>query len=235
MIDAKRTEDALASVVGVDVKTVSRWLNENGRTPHPRHRYAACEDLGVDEAMIWPETVRGAVKTGPDREVLTVYPSHSSVPKAVWQKLVADAAREIVFCDTCSYWMWYDVADLTHILRAKAEAGCRIRVIVGKPDDDPVRADEAATDVPMTLTARIEQTKHLLQPLRDVVEVRETALGFGRSVYRGDDAACAHWWLHGTMGIDFPVLHLKRHQDAGIFDQIAVNHVEALWEAAEPV
>jgi hypothetical protein len=31
------------------------------------------------------------------------------------------------------------------------------------------------------------------------------------------------------------VLHLRRRQDGGIFDQVAVRHVEALWEDAVPV
>ena len=36
--------------------------------------------------------------------------------------------------------------------------------------------DEAATGVPLTLTSRIEQTLHLLEPLRDAVEVRRTGV-----------------------------------------------------------
>jgi hypothetical protein len=153
----------------------------------------------------------------------------------VWQKLVTEARREIVFCDTVSYWYWYDVPDLTRILREKAEAGCRVRVMVGDPADPVVRADEAATDIPLTLSSRIEQTLHLVEPLRDVVEVRRTMAGWGRSVYRGDGEAVAHWWLHGQMGIDFPAMHLRRRQSGGLFDQVAVRHVEALWEAARPV
>jgi len=47
--------------------------------------------------------------------------------------------------------------------------------------------------------------------------------------------AVAHWWLHGQLGIDFPALHLRRRPPGGVFDQIAVKHVEALWEQATPV
>jgi len=184
----------------------------------------------VDEAVLWP-----AVKSGPDREVVAVYPSHSAVPPTVWQSLVADARHEIVFADVVSYWYWYDVPDLTRILRAKAEAGCRVRVMVGDPGDPLVAADEQATDIPLTRPSRIEQTLHLLEALRDVVQVRRTMQGWGRSVYRGDDEAVAHWWLHGQMGIDFPALHLRRRQSGGIFDQVAVRHVESLWETGRPV
>jgi len=76
---------------------------------------------------------------------------------------------------------------------------------------------------------------HLLEPLADVVEVRRVTLACGRSVYRGDGDAVAHWWLHGQMGIDFPAMHLCRRMTGGILDQMAVRHVEALWESARPV
>ena len=235
LVDARRTEADLASACGVDLQTVSRWLTKEGRVPHARHRYAVCRLLEVDESMLWPETVRGAVKTGPDREVVSVYPSHSAMPPAVWQRLVSDATRELVLCGTSPHWLWWYVPDLTARLREKAGAGCRVRVVIGEPSSPITQADEEATGAPLTLSARIEQTRHLLEPLADVVEVRQTSLGFGRSVYRGDNTAVADWWLHGQAGTDFPVMHLHRHQDGGLFDQIAVRHVEALWEDAQPL
>ena len=73
MADAKMTVRGLASAVGVDDKTVARWLSYE-RIPHPRHRWAAAEALGGDEAVLWPEAVRSAVKTGPDREIVAVTP-----------------------------------------------------------------------------------------------------------------------------------------------------------------
>jgi lambda repressor-like predicted transcriptional regulator len=225
----------LAEKVGVDEKTCARWIADAERMPHPKHRHDVATVLGVEADVLWPNAVKSTLKTGWDREVLAVYPSHSAVPASVWQSMVLNARRDIVFCDTVSYWYWFVVPDLSSILRERAEAGCRVRVIIGDPDDPAVRADEESTNVPLTLTSRIEQTRHLLAPLRDVVEVRQTREGFGRSVYRGDDTAAAHWWLHGQLGIDFPVMHLRRRLDGGLFDQVAVRHVEALWEAARSV
>lgn len=232
--EARLSERELAERIGADPKTVGRWVQDESRMPHPRHRWAVADVLGVDELALWPAAARAALKVGPDREVAAVYPSHSAVPAQVWSHLVTGAKRDIVFADTVSYWYWYVVPDLNRILREKAEAGVRIRVLVGIPDDPVIRADEEATDVPMTLSSRIEQTLRLLAPLRDVIELRRTNDGFGRSVYRGDDDAVAHWWLHGQLGINFPAMHLRRRMDNGLFDQIAVRHVEALWESALP-
>ncbi|MDM4718367.1 DUF5753 domain-containing protein [Micromonospora sp. WMMA1363] len=51
------TTESLAEEVGVDPKTVARWLGE-GRIPHPRHRAAAAAALGRDVADIWADTSR---------------------------------------------------------------------------------------------------------------------------------------------------------------------------------
>lgn len=232
--EARLSERELAARIGADPKTVGRWVQDEARVPHPRLRWAVADALGVDEVALWPAAARAALKVGPDREVAAVYPSHSAVPPEVWKHLVSAAQRDIVFADTVSYWYWWSVPDLTAILRQRAEAGVRIRVMVGISDDPVIRADEAATDVPITLSSRIEQTLQLLAPVRDVIELRRTNEGFGRSVYRGDDEAVAHWWLHGQLGIEFPAMHLRRRMDGGLFDQISVRHVEALWESAAP-
>jgi hypothetical protein len=141
----------------------------------------------------------------------------------------------LVFCGARWDWLWYAVPNLSSVLRTKAEAGCRVRVVVSDPANPIVQADEQATGVPLTLSSRITQTLHQFEPLSDVVQVRQSAMGYGRGVIRGDDAATLHVWLHGALGTDLPVLHLRHRMDGGIFDQIAVRHVEALWEAAEPV
>ena len=57
MDETGRTVESLAAEVGVDPKTVQRWLNE-GRIPHPRHRAAAAAVLGRDIADIFPDTPR---------------------------------------------------------------------------------------------------------------------------------------------------------------------------------
>ncbi|MER7891968.1 helix-turn-helix transcriptional regulator [Micromonospora sp. NPDC094482] len=55
--DTGHTIESLAERVGVDPKTVGRWLTE-GRIPHARHRLSAAEELRRDVADIWPDTSR---------------------------------------------------------------------------------------------------------------------------------------------------------------------------------
>ncbi|WP_431976995.1 helix-turn-helix domain-containing protein [Micromonospora haikouensis] len=55
--DSGHSIESLAARLGVDRKTVARWLNED-RIPHARHRLAAAEALGQPIRDIWPDTSR---------------------------------------------------------------------------------------------------------------------------------------------------------------------------------
>lgn len=233
---AKRmTPDELADRTGVDRKTVQRWLSDQTLAPHAKSRYRVAEELGVDESVLWPDAIRGAVKLGPDREVLAAYPSRAAMPRTVWSDLIGSAKTELALCGFTSYFLWHEVPGLSDLLRRKAESGCRVRFVLGDPGSrNAVRSEEIETTA-LSTTSRIRQAQQLLEPLQDVVEVRQSNDGWGRSVWRGDGQAVASWNVLGTLGHESPVFHLRRRSEGGIFDQIAVRHVEALWELAEPV
>src|SRR5262249_4820399 len=235
LVDAKLTERQLAERIGADPATVSRWVSDATRTPQPRLRWAVADALGVDEMSLWPNATRAMIKTGPDREIHHVYLSSPAVPGERWVDLISNATRDIAVSAFSCYFLWNLIPDLSTKLRAKVADGCRVRFIIGDPGNPLVEADEAATGVPLKLTTRIAQTRHMLEPLRDIVEGRESTLGYGRSVFRGDNDALLSIWPHGIWGGDYPVLHLRRRQDDGIFDQMAVRHVDRLWEDATPV
>ncbi|MFC7550618.1 Scr1 family TA system antitoxin-like transcriptional regulator [Plantactinospora sp. GCM10030261] len=57
LADAGQTAESLAERVGVDPKTVARWVTP-GRIPHARHRFAAAEALGRDVEDLWPDVLR---------------------------------------------------------------------------------------------------------------------------------------------------------------------------------
>ena len=53
LLRARLREDDIAARLGVDPKTVRRWLN--GRVPYPHNRVAIAELVGADEADLWPD------------------------------------------------------------------------------------------------------------------------------------------------------------------------------------
>lgn len=54
MLRARLDSAALSAAVGVDVKTVNRWLA--GRVPRQRTRLAVAVVLGETEADLWPQS-----------------------------------------------------------------------------------------------------------------------------------------------------------------------------------
>lgn len=235
MTGARLTEQDLAARCNVDAKTVARWVTDDSRIPHPRHRYAASEALGVDEAVLWPDGIRKNVKTGPDREIVAVYPYRSACPKSVWRGLIGGATDELTFAGYTNYFLWLEIPNLRTVLRRKAERGCRVRFLVGDPASAVTRRREDVEGVALTVGTRINITLDELAKLGGVtgVEARFSDEHIAMSVFAFDDQMLVSTHLANLVGHDSPVLHLRRCQDDGLYDRYA-HHLAELWRSARP-
>ncbi|MER7583861.1 XRE family transcriptional regulator [Kitasatospora sp. NPDC097691] len=185
--------------------------------------------------MIWPNSVRANVKTGHDREVFAVYPYRSACPRSVWAQLIAEARSEIFLAGYTNYFVWLEQPALPQTLRRKAEAGCRVRFLLGDPDSDTTRRREQIEDVALSVSTRIRVTLENLAKLAGVpgVEARFSACEdgpnhVGLSVFRFDEHALVTPHLARTVGHDSPLMHLRRSEEQGMFDRFA-DHIEELW------
>jgi transcriptional regulator with XRE-family HTH domain len=94
LLERGLTPSALGQELGVDQKTVQRWIA--GRLPYRRHRYALASRLLVDETYLWPDALsRDQVAAMSEGEVLAIYPHRNDVPRDGWERLFASAEREI--------------------------------------------------------------------------------------------------------------------------------------------
>jgi transcriptional regulator with XRE-family HTH domain len=232
---ANMTEAQLARAVGVDPKTIGRWITDPTRVPHARHRAAASRALDEEETVLWP-SVQQLVKSGADRELVQMYPYRSAAPASLWRQLIHSAETELTFAGYTNYFLWLEHANLGALLRKKAEAGCRIRFILGDPASPVTRQRELEEDVPLTLSTRIAVTISELQRLRDVPQI-EARLETGHahlSVFRFDQDMIVTPLLPGRIGHDAPMMHLRRAQTDGVFDRFA-GHTEDLWARGRDV
>ena len=76
LLQARLTEEDVATRLQVDPKTVRRWLE--GRVPYLRHRWALAALLGLDETDLWPHLRR--TRSRPE-EVQAIYPHLDAVPE----------------------------------------------------------------------------------------------------------------------------------------------------------
>ncbi|MGW3368784.1 transposase [Streptosporangium canum] len=69
----------LAEEIGVDPKTVERWVS-TGRTPHPGIAHRAAAVLREDLAHLWPAIEQGRRRSRGSGELVAAHPTRSSAP-----------------------------------------------------------------------------------------------------------------------------------------------------------
>lgn len=139
MAKARVDIGAVSRKTGVDPKTVQRWLG--GRVPHAKHRWAVSELLGEEETYFWPETISARRSTESSKaELVDLYPFRSAVPVSLWWDLLNRAEQEIDVLVYAANFLHEQHPALNDLLIRKAAAGCKIRIALGDPDSEAVRA-----------------------------------------------------------------------------------------------
>ncbi len=235
MDEAKISRSRLARTVGVTTKTVERWEADPSRVPHPRTREDVAKALGVSADVLWPKAIRNAVKTGPDREIVSAYPYRNACSTSVWARLIDGASTSITFAGYTNYFVWQEHPRLAERLSAKAAAGCRVRFLVGDPESEVTRRREEIEGVPLTVSTRIQITLDALRKIDTAgVEAKFSDGHIALSVFTFDDEMLVTPHLSSLLGHESPMLHLRRLGDDGLYDRFA-SHVAALWEEGRPI
>ncbi len=230
---AGTTTDALADVVGVDPKTVERWLN--GRTPHRRHRMAAAQYLRTDDAYLWPDADRDRHSTTSiaHGEVVEVFPNRASVPRETWLRLLCNAHSHIdvlVFSGTFFAQAQPKVATL---LADRIAAGVQIRLCFGAPESEAVAIRDREEAIANTLGAKIRSALTYYQQVVTMngCEVRLHSTTLYASLFRYDDEMIINPHAYGSPASGNPCLHVKRLAGRPLFDHYAESF-ERVWDSA---
>src|ERR687895_25915 len=95
LLERGLTPARLAEVVGVDAKTVERWITKD-RVPYRRFRYAVASHLGLDETYLWPGALKDEQVTAASAsEIITIYPHRYAVPRDLMGRLFSEAREQI--------------------------------------------------------------------------------------------------------------------------------------------
>lgn len=118
-ISAKgETIQSVAQHVGVDPKSVERWITTD-RTPHRGHRWKAASFLGADEVYLWP-TVEKQAETASTSELVTYYPHRGAVPASLWSSLIERATDQVEILVYAGLFLFDSHPDLPYQLAEKA-------------------------------------------------------------------------------------------------------------------
>ncbi|WP_219501271.1 XRE family transcriptional regulator [Nonomuraea ceibae] len=225
----------LAEAVQVDPKTAERWVTQ-GRQPYRKHRFATASYLGVDESYLWPEALtREQVASASESELVRVYPHRWTVPRDEWGRLFAEASQEIGILVYSGVFL-ADDAGIVRMLREKAGAGVRVRILLGDPECAEVAQRGADEGIDDGMAARIKNVLVLYRPLcgRANVEIRLHRTVLYNSIYRADDQLLVNTHVYGTPAANAPVFHLQK-VEGGDMVNTYVESFERVWAGAVPV
>ncbi|MEJ2870623.1 XRE family transcriptional regulator [Actinomycetospora sp. OC33-EN08] len=219
----------LAERVGVDAKTVERWITK-GRLPHRAHRVAVADALAVDEGYIWPEVVELPVtQSASQAELLAMHPSRASIPHETWAQLM-DGAREAIDILVYAGSFLFEQYDFVDVIYRKAAQGVRVRILIGDETSAAValRAEEEGTSG--GLQGRIQLHRRYLRDLEGVqgVEVRAHSTTLYNSLFRFDQDLLVNGHAWGAPAGQSPVLHLRRVPGGRTWDHY-IRSFETVW------
>lgn len=235
LLERGKTPDQLAEHVGVDAKTVERWITR-GRLPYRRHRFEVASFLGVDEAYIWPDALgKDEVAAVSESEIVAVWPHRSEVPRDLWGHLFSQAVREIGVLVYSGLFLSED-AGVQKIFKDKASKGVRVRILLGDPDSPVVNDRGEDEGVRGAMAAKIRNALALYRPMRaaGAVEFRFHRTILYNSIYRADDQVLVNTHVYGVTAAVAPVWHLRK-LPGGELAGLYIDSFEQVWETATPL
>ena len=227
------SESALAEELGVDPKTIQRWITK-GRTPHRLTAMRAAKILDVPAEWLWPDLERTDSGTA-GGEVVHFYPHRAQVPRNVWLELVLSAKRRVDFITYASLFLGEENPEAIEILKHKAANGVRVRIALGDPESPEVALRGREEGMPEGIPGRVRMALAYYRPIVSAPGVtfhlHRTTLY--NSIYRFDDQMMINQHAYGTYGYMAPILHLRKMDGADLFTMYE-RSFERAWAESYP-
>jgi hypothetical protein len=233
MLRARLREDDVAAHLGVDPKTVRRWLS--GRVPYPSSRAALADLLRADEADLWPEA--GGPLSGQARleELAAVYPHRWAIPRDVWIRFFESAEREIGVLAYSALFLAED-AGLLGIFADKAACGVRVRLALGDPNSTLIAERGQEEGIGDAMGAKVRNALTLYRPLLKCknVEIRLHRTVLYNSLYQADDRVFVNQHAYGIPAAHAPMFCFRK-SERGDMVRAYLDSFQRVWVASEPV
>lgn len=231
---SRLTETDVAAHLGVDPKTVRRWLS--GTRPYPRHRWALAELLQVQEDRLWPQKSHSTEKRAPLSErAHRVYPHRWEVPREVWHDLFNEAEQEIGILVYSGLFL-ADDAGVLQLLGAQARSGVNVRILLGEPESAPVKQRGRDEQIGEAMVGRASNAFLLFRTLHGIkrMEIRAHSTILYNSIYFTEKRILVNHHVYGLPAAKSPVIEINRNTSSEIFD-IYVRSFDLVWKSSMQV
>lgn len=227
------TTDTIAAQLGVDRKTVERWVT-TGRIPYRRHRHEVAAMVRESDVYLWPGAIPQHRRADVGRsEVVELYPRRSDSPAELWARLINDVNGELDVLAYAGLFLPEQYPHLVRLLRKKSRAGLKARLLFGDPDSGAVARRSNEENIADAIPHKIRNVLHHYQPLAEdggaEVRLHETTLY--NSVYRFDDEMLVSLHVLGKPAAHAPLLHLRKLAEGDLFTTYA-DSFEQVWSGA---
>jgi transcriptional regulator with XRE-family HTH domain len=234
LLDKGITPEDLAGRLGVNAKTVQRWITQ-GREPYRRHRHQIAAIAGVEESYLWPDALSTEqIAEASNDELMAAFAHRSDVSAALWRHHFEHAERQIDVLVYAGMFLAEDGAIL-RTFAEKAKAGVQLRILLGDPDS-PAVADRAVEEgAEGAMAAKISSVFPHYRPLAklDGVEIRLHDTVLYNSIYRADDYLLVNTHVYGMPAARGPVWHMRKVAGGELVSTF-VECFELIWSAAKP-
>lgn len=232
LMAARLTHEDLAADLGVNPKTVERWITQ-GRTPYPQFRHRISVLVQKDEAWLWPDGYsrkRRAEIT--ESEIVRIYPYRADVPNDLWARLFETAASNIGILVYSGFFLPEQHAPQLGLIKQKADQGVSIRILLGDPDCPQVALRGREEDIGDAMAAKIRNV--LLACYRPYaahpgINIKLHSTTLYNSIFWFDDDMLVNTHAYGVPAHFAPLLHL-RHLSSGTLFQTYARSFDRVWD-----
>jgi len=234
--DAGLSLQQFGEKVGVDPKTVQRWISKD-RIPHRTHRMSAAHILGKTDVFLWPATdsdprTRSATRA----EFVDLYPSRAALPVSTWEAFIDNAREAIDLLAFAGSFLHDSVPEFAERIATRAQNGVRVRLLFGDPGSAAVALRGKEEGIGELMAARCNLTWNYLTPLRGGgagIEARKHGSTLYASLFRFDDQLLVNPHALGAPAGHSPMMHVNRIPGGRLFAHY-MESFERTWQAATP-
>ena len=232
--ESEYDEYSLAREIGLDPKSVQRWITRNV-TPRRATAQRAARLLGVSASWLWPE-LEPDRESASHAEIVTLYPHRSEVPNHLWLDLLTSSEQRVWLYANASLFLPEDNPESIEIIAKKAESGVQVRVLMADPDSPECALRGVEERLFDAIPARVRMALAYYAPLVGVpgVEFRLQRATLYNSIFVYDEEMLINQHVYGMYGYMAPILHL-RHIEGGDFFSIYIRSFERVWENSRPI
>lgn len=231
-----------ATAVGVDIKSVRRWLADSDYRIREHNAHRASEVLDCTPHDLWPNqyppSTASAVATasagGPF--TATLYASRTQLPITMWQQHFADATTGIDILVLAATFLFETLDGFLDTLLAAAARGVTVRFLVGDPDTPTTILRGEEEGIGEAVIARCRTSVELLAPHAGTpgLDIRTHDTALYTSIFRVDDAMIVNFHIYGSAGRNNPVLVLSRHHEPRLWATLEDAFTQ-VWDHARPL